>query len=117
MRADIQLNERAAAISEQLVAQFEKIYDEELGLDIYNLGFLYGIQLDEAGHCEVTMTFSEMGCGCLTDMPKDIEAALIKIPVIKTVNVEVVWEPSWTLTRISRMGRIALGISVAHRTA
>lgn len=115
MRDDIRLNKRAAAISDQLVAQFEKIYDEELGLDIYNLGFLYGIELDDAGNCQVTMTFSEMGCGCLTDMPQTIEAALTQLPAIKAVTVEVVWEPSWTLTRISRLGRIALGISVAHR--
>ncbi|HGA0997613.1 TPA: iron-sulfur cluster assembly protein, partial [Streptococcus suis] len=53
MREDIQINERALTISEQLVEVLESIYDPEIELDIYNLGLIYEIHLDEAGFCKV----------------------------------------------------------------
>lgn len=113
MRADIKLNPRAAALETQLVDKFEKIIEPEIGLDIYNLGFLYEITLDKTGHCRVVMTFSEAGCSCIGEVPAAIKATLVDIEGINSVAVDVVWAPVWKMTRISRLGRIALGISPA----
>lgn len=111
MREDILINEGAAALSDQLVATLESIYDPELELDIYNLGLVYEINLDEKGLCIVVMTFTDVGCGCAETLPIDLVAALKKIDGIEDAKVEVVWSPVWKMTRISRVGRITLGIS------
>ena len=111
MREDIKLNEGAKALSEQLVATLQKIYDPEIELDIYNLGLVYEISVDEQGFCKVVMTFTDMGCGCADTLPIDLVDALKKIDGITDARVEVVWSPVWQMTRISRYGRIALGIS------
>ncbi|WP_122647120.1 metal-sulfur cluster assembly factor [Enterococcus mediterraneensis] len=111
MREDILVNDRAAAISEQLIEKFEMIYDPEIGLDIYNLGLLYEVDLDENGHCKVVITFTSMGCGCMATVPGELVAALKEIKEIEDVTVETVWSPGWKVTRISRFGRISLGIS------
>lgn len=115
MREDIKLNERAAALGDQMTEKLEHIFEPDLGLDIYNLGFIYGLDVDEAGNCEVTMTFSEMGCACSVDVPKAIRESLAEIDEITQVHINVVWEPAWQLSKISRIGRITLGINPKGR--
>ncbi|MFI3125300.1 metal-sulfur cluster assembly factor [Streptococcus suis] len=111
MREDIKLNERAEVLSEQLTAVLETIYDPEIELDIYNLGLVYEITVDEAGLCKVIMTFTDAGCSCADTMPGELIAALKTIDGIEDAQVEIVWSPAWKMTRISRLGRITLGIS------
>lgn len=111
MRDDIKINDRAAALSEQLVSVLETIYDPEIELDIYNLGLVYEIHLDEAGLCKIIMTFTDSGCSCADTMPGELVAALKTIDGIEDAQVEIVWSPAWKMTRISRLGRITLGIS------
>ncbi|NQO93879.1 DUF59 domain-containing protein [Streptococcus suis] len=82
-----------------------------LDLDIYNLGLIYEIHLDEAGFCKVVMTFTDSGCSCADTMPGELVAALKTIDGINDAQVEIVWSPAWKMTRISRLGRITLGIS------
>ncbi|KXT85023.1 metal-sulfur cluster assembly factor [Streptococcus panodentis] len=111
MRDDIKINDRAAAIADKLIEQLERIYDPEVELDVYNLGLIYEINLDEAGHCKLVMTFTDTACDCTESLPIAIINALQKIEEIESASVEVTWSPAWKITRISRFGRIALGIS------
>lgn len=111
MRDDIKLNDRAEAISQKLVEKLESIYDPDIELDIYNLGLIYEISLDEDGSCHVIMTFTDVGCSCADTLPDELIASLLEIDEISKVTVEIVWSPAWKITRISRLGRIALGIS------
>ncbi|MGV3329939.1 metal-sulfur cluster assembly factor, partial [Streptococcus suis] len=82
-----------------------------LDLDIYNLGLVYEIHLDETGFCKVVMTFTDSGCSCADTMPGELVTALKTIDGINDAQVEIVWSPAWKMTRISRLGRITLGIS------
>ncbi|MGT2756937.1 metal-sulfur cluster assembly factor [Streptococcus ovuberis] len=111
MRDDIKINDRAAKISAKLIEKLEAIYDPDIELDIYNLGLIYEITLDEEGTCHLIMTFTDVGCSCADTLPDEIIASLSEIDGIKKVRVEIVWSPAWKVTRISRYGRIALGIS------
>lgn len=111
MREDIVLNDRATALANELVAVLETIYDPEIELDIYNLGLVYEINIDEVGFCKVTMTFTDSGCSCADTMPGELVTALKTIDGIEDAQVEIVWSPAWKMTRISRLGRITLGIS------
>ena len=83
----------------------------EIELDIYNLGLIYEINIDENGHCYFLMTFTDTGCGCEETMPYEISEKLKAIDGINSVKVETTYSPVWKMTRISRYGRIALGIS------
>ncbi len=111
MHDDIKINERAAAIGDRIIEKLETVFDPELGLDVYNLGLIYNLDLDENGVLNVTTTFTEMVCGCIESMPVDLKAALIKLDEVSAVNVEIAWSPRWKMDRISRLGRIALGVS------
>lgn len=111
MREDIKINDRALAIQDQLIHRLERIYDTDVELDIYNLGLIYEIDLDETGTCKVVMTFTDTACSCAESLPIEVVDSLKQIEGIDNVNVEVTWSPAWKITRISRFGRIALGIS------
>ena len=69
MRDDIKINERAAAIQDKLVEKLERIYDPDVELDVYNLGLIYEINLDENGHCKIVMTFTDTACDCAESLP------------------------------------------------
>ena len=86
MREDIKINDRAAALSDQLVAVLESVYDPEIELDIYNLGLVYEINLDDQGFCTVVMTFTDAGCSCADTLPVDLVAALKTIGFLRRGN-------------------------------
>ncbi len=111
MREDIKLNDQAVVISDKLRHCLQGIYDPDIELDIYNLGLVYEINLDQEGVCRLVMTFTDMGCSCADTLPDEIVQKLLTIEEITKVKIEVVWSPVWKITRISRFGRIALGIS------
>lgn len=111
MRDDIQINDRAMSLAPQLIEVFETIIDPEIELDMYNLGLIYSLHLDEAGLMQVVMTFTDVNCTCSETMPEEIIQKLSQLPDIKQVKVEITYQPVWKMTRISRYGRIALGIA------
>lgn len=111
MREDIIVNPAVQKLAPQIVEKLETIVDPEIELDIYNLGLIYQIELSEEGHCHLIMTFTSAGCGCIGTVPQEIQEKLQELAEIKRVSVEIVWQPVWKLTRISRVGRIFLGIN------
>ena len=86
------------------------LFDTDVELDVYNLGLIYEINLDETGLCKIVMTFTDTACDCAESLPIEIVAGLKQIEGIEDVKVEVTWSPAWKITRISRYGRIALGL-------
>lgn len=111
MVGNIQFNSKAKKISPLIIERLETIIDPEIELDIYNLGLIYQIDLSEEGLCQIMMTFTSAGCGCIGTVPQEMKEQLVTIPEIEEVAVEVVWQPSWNLTRISRVGRVSLGVN------
>ena len=110
MREDIKINDRALALGNQIINKLENVYDTDVELDVYNLGLIYEIHLDEAGLCTIVMTFTDTACDCAESLPIEIVAGLKQIEGIEDVRVKVTWSPAWKITRISRYGRIALGL-------
>ena len=111
MREDIKINDRALALEKSLIEKLELVFDTDVELDVYNLGLIYEIHLDEAGTCKVVMTFTDTACSCAeTPSDRNRRHRLKEIEGIEDVKVEVTWSPAWKITRISRYGRIALGL-------
>ncbi|MDV7719950.1 DUF59 domain-containing protein [Pediococcus ethanolidurans] len=87
-----------------------KVIDPEIGVDLVGLGLIYDVQVDEEGLCTVTMTLTMMGCP-LTDVLNDaITEALMTADEVKKVRIDLVWEPIWTIDRMSREARVRLGM-------
>jgi len=97
-------------MEENIMGALENVIDPELGIDIVNLGLVYGATIDEEGFCTVTMTLTSMGCPLAGHIEADIRRALADLPEIKELKVEIVWNPPWGKDKMSRYAKIALGI-------
>nr|WP_054716096.1 metal-sulfur cluster assembly factor [Lacticaseibacillus manihotivorans] len=94
----------------EILEALETVIDPELGIDLINLGLIYGVDLDENGKCEVEMTLTTMGCPLTDILDEDIHRALMGIDGIKDVEIHLVWYPAWGPERMSRYAKMALGI-------
>lgn len=104
-------NHMSEALQENIMGALENVIDPELGIDIVNMGLIYGVNLNEEGLCTVTMTLTTMGCPLAGHIEADVHRALSDIPEIKDTEVQIVWEPPWGKDKMSRYAKIALGIS------
>ncbi|KAB8139172.1 metal-sulfur cluster assembly factor [Gracilibacillus oryzae] len=98
------------ALEENLMGALENVIDPELGIDIVNLGLVYGVDLDDEGIATVTMTLTAMGCPLAGHIEQDVKRVMEDIPEVKDTNVNIVWSPPWSKDRMSRYAKIALGI-------
>lgn len=98
------------ALEENIYGALENVLDPELGIDIVNLGLVYGLKLDENGVLTIDMTLTSMGCPLAGTIENNIKSVLADLPEIKETIVNIVWNPPWSKDRMSRYAKIALGI-------
>lgn len=99
--------EKEALISQVLDA-LEDVIDPELGIDIVNLGLIYDV--DDAGNCQINMTLTTPGCPLSDVLDRDIKEHAGAVEGVNQVTVNLVWYPVWTMDKMSRYAKIALGI-------
>lgn len=87
------------------------VVDPELGCNIVDLGLLYGIAIDGT-KVTVTMTFTTPGCPMHECIAVGVQSALLRLSGVEEVDVQVAWEPLWTLARMTERGRAETGIYV-----
>lgn len=98
------------SIKNEIIQQLATVIDPELHVDIVNLGLIYTIDLDSDGICLIEMTLTTMGCPLTNVLATMVVEAVRKVPEVKNVDVEFVWEPAWTVDRMSRLAKLTLGI-------
>jgi FeS assembly SUF system protein len=98
-------------MKEEIMKQLEEVNDPELNIDIVNLGLVYGVDLDDEGNVKITMTLTAMGCPLAGMINGLVTDAVKKVDGVKDVEVNIVWNPPWDKSRMSRYAKIALGIS------
>lgn len=96
-------------VADQIIKALQDVIDPELGIDLVNLGLIYGVDMTAEGVVTVRMTLTTMGCPITDVLQQMIDSALRKVEGVKKVQIEVVWEPAWTPDRMSRFAKIALG--------
>ncbi|KRM24826.1 MULTISPECIES: metal-sulfur cluster assembly factor [Limosilactobacillus] len=97
-------------IKDDIVKQLATVVDPELGVDIVNLGLVYTIDLDNEGICLIEMTLTTMGCPLTNVLADMVTKAVKKVPEVKNVDVEFVFEPAWSIDRMSRFAKLTLGV-------
>ncbi|SFE74740.1 metal-sulfur cluster assembly factor [Alteribacillus iranensis] len=106
--------EEKQELIERIEAELENdVIDPELGVDIVNLGLVYGIDVDDDKNVKITMTLTSMGCPLAGTIVSDIKTALKDLQEFKEINevdVDIVWNPPWDKDKMSRYAKIALGV-------
>lgn len=97
-------------VTQELEAALHEVYDPETGINLVDLGLIYGVKwAEDSGEAEVRMTFTTPACPAGDVMTDGVERRLSLVPGVRTVRVELSFEPAWTPDRISVEGRRALG--------
>ncbi|MDE6418710.1 MAG: iron-sulfur cluster assembly protein [Muribaculaceae bacterium] len=96
-------------IEERAVDMLKTVYDPEIPVDIYNLGLIYGIDLDEEGNLTVTMTLTAPTCPAAEFLVEDARIKLESIEGVKSVDVQIVFEPEWNKDMMSEEAKLDLG--------
>ncbi|NIR52448.1 metal-sulfur cluster assembly factor [candidate division KSB1 bacterium] len=89
---------------EQVWQALQEVTDPEYPLSIVDLGMIYDVDV-QAEQVNITMTFTAIGCPAIEMIISDMKEAVLKLPDVKKVDVEIVWSPPWTKDKITSKGR------------
>jgi len=93
-----------------LVAALKSVYDPEIPVDIYELGLIYRVDIDDDHNVVVDMTLTAPGCPVAGEMPIWVENAVASVEGVKQVKVNLVFDPPWDPSRMSEEARVALNM-------
>ncbi len=94
---------------DEIEAVMRTIYDPEIPVDIYNLGLIYRVDIDEAGDVEIDMTLTAPACPVAGELPTQIAEAVAELDGVGHVAIRLVWDPPWNQDRMSEVAKVALG--------
>ncbi len=89
--------------------RMREIYDPEIPIDIYEMGLIYEINVAEDGKVEIVMTLTTPHCPVAETMPGDVQIRALDVDGVRDVNVELVWDPPWTIYMMSEAARLEMG--------
>jgi FeS assembly SUF system protein len=95
-------------LTDDIVAALKTVYDPEIPSDIYELGLIYKVDIDDNRNVAIDMTLTAPGCPVAGEMPGWVEAAVQAVPGIQSVVVKMVFDPPWDQSRMSDEARFAL---------
>ncbi|MBP6380567.1 MAG: DUF59 domain-containing protein [Sphingorhabdus sp.] len=97
------------ALQEAVIAALKEIYDPEIPVNIYDLGLIYGVEIN-GGHAMVTMTLTTPHCPVAESMPGEVELRVGAVPGIGDAEVALVWDPPWGPDKMTDEARLELGM-------
>ncbi len=95
-------------LTEEIVAALKTVFDPEIPVDIYELGLIYRIEIDDGRFVNIDMTLTAPGCPVAGEMPKWVENAVTAVQGVAGVKVDMVFDPPWDQSRMSDEARVAL---------
>lgn len=101
-----QVKKLESAVREQL----KKVLDPELGVSILDLGLIYEVVVTPEGVCAITMTLTTIGCPLFAQIQKEIEDRVLEIPAINDVKIDLVFDPPWSVDKMTEEAKIQLGL-------
>jgi FeS assembly SUF system protein len=101
--------EELARLTDDIVGALKTVYDPEIPADIYELGLIYKIDIEDDRSVKIEMTLTAPGCPVAGEMPGWVQNAVGAVEGVSDVDVEMVFDPPWTPDRMSEEARVALG--------
>lgn len=98
------------ALKADIIEQLKKIYDPEIPINIWDMGLIYDIQLDEARHADILMTVTAPNCPVAETLPPYVKSELeSNIPELKDVDVRITFDPPWDMNKMSEEAKASMG--------
>ena len=96
-------------IKNKVIECIKKIFDPEIPVNIYELGLIYKIDVDEKNNVKVDMTLTSPNCPVAESLPQEVEEKIRSIDEVKTAEVEITFDPPWTKDLMSEEAKLELG--------
>ena len=98
-----------AEVREQIVEILKTCYDPEIPVDIYELGLIYSVEVQDNGDTRVEMTLTSPACPVAESLPIEVEQKVRTVPGTADVKIDLVWEPMWTKDMLTEAAKLKLG--------
>ena len=98
------------SLKERIIGALKKVYDPEMPINIYDLGLIYGVDVDPSGQVSIRMTLTAPNCPVAGSLPAEVERAARAVPGVTDVKIELTFDPPWGKERMSDAAKLALGI-------
>jgi FeS assembly SUF system protein len=92
-----------------IITTLKTIYDPEIPVDIYELGLVYGIDIDDEGQVNIAMTLTSPSCPVAETLPPEVEQKVAGVDGINGCKVEITWDPPWDKSMMSQEAMLELG--------
>ena len=102
--------EPGGALHDAVIAALSEIYDPEIPVNIYDLGLIYGVDVDDDASVTVSMTLTTPNCPVAESMPAEVELRAASVPGVRDAEVVLVWDPPWDPQKMSDEARLELGM-------
>ncbi|MCT6879667.1 MAG: SUF system Fe-S cluster assembly protein [Commensalibacter sp.] len=93
-----------------IIDAISTVYDPEIPVNVYELGLIYAVNIHDDGRIDIEMTLTAPNCPSAQELPNMVKTAVEKVPNVKTVEVEIVWDPPWDVSRMSDEARLTLNM-------
>ena len=97
-------------IKSKVIEVVKKIYDPEIPVNIYELGLIYKIDVDEKNKVNVDMTLTSPNCPVAESLPNEVKKNIKKVEGVSDVNLNLVWEPPWDKDKMSEAAKLELNL-------
>jgi len=97
-------------LQQAVVDALKEIYDPEIPVNIYDLGLIYGVDVDDECDATITMTLTTPHCPVAETMPGEVELRAASVPGIRDAEVDLIWDPPWSPEKMSDEARLELGM-------
>jgi FeS assembly SUF system protein len=101
---------KPSELRDRVIAALRTVYDPEMPVNIYELGLIYDVRVDEAGQVDIKMTLTAPNCPVAGTLPGEVERKAASVPGVAGVKLELVFDPPWTKDKMSEAAKLALGI-------
>ena len=97
-------------VKEKVIEEIKKIYDPEIPVNIYELGLIYDIIVDEKNNVKIDMTLTSPNCPVAESLPNEVKNSIKEIKEIKDVDLNLVWDPPWNKDMMSEAAKLELNL-------
>jgi FeS assembly SUF system protein len=102
--------QKTTSLEDRIVDALKTCYDPEIPVDIYELGLIYKTDVSPEGDVVIDMTLTSPACPAAGSLPPEVERKVGEVPGVRSVKVNVVWEPVWTPEKMTEAAKLQLGM-------
>ncbi len=97
-------------LKDKIIEEIKKIYDPEIPVNIYDLGLIYDIKVEDKNTAKIKMTLTSPNCPVAESLPKEVKDGIMQVEGIDNVDLDLVWDPPWNQTMMTEAAKLELNL-------